>query len=155
MKTGFVRHGFLATRVLGSLLGAFMIVGAVMYNDTVSDIRDRLPPEKLFLHILGYSIVSLPLIVPWRFVRWPALWWPLFSILCFDVAAMLYRGVVDAIWAFRYGESTQQLMFPLLGFVFVSILGMQVFAVLHLRRRSPNHAVELTAARSAVSGSSP
>jgi len=114
MKTGFVRHGFLATRVLGFLLGAFMIAGAVMYNDTVSDIRDRLPPEKLFLHILGYSIVSLPLIVPWRFVRWPALWWPLFIILCFDVAAMLYKGVVDAIWAFRYGESTQQLMFPLL-----------------------------------------
>jgi hypothetical protein len=34
MKTGFVRHGFLATRVLGFLLGAFMIAGAVMYNDT-------------------------------------------------------------------------------------------------------------------------
>lgn len=146
MSISFVRVSVLPIRIIGLLLGAFLIVGAVTTNQLVSDIRDRLPPDKLFIHIMVFSITALPLIVPWRFIRWPALWWPLFINLCFDAAAFLYKGVADTIWAFRYGESTQQLMFPILGFTFVSVVALQIYAVLLLRRRWPNHALPPTAA---------
>jgi hypothetical protein len=142
-----IKSGLIAMRALGFLLGVFMIAGAFLHNSTVSDVRDMLPPEKLFLLVLRDSILALPLIVPWRVVSWPMLWWPLFIILCFDVAAMLYRGVSGSIWAFRHGDGMQQLMFPLVGILFVFILAAQVSAVLRLRRTSTDCAGERSLAR--------
>jgi hypothetical protein len=125
----------LPIRVLGFLVGAFFIVGAISYNNTVSDVSHRLSTDRLFLYILMTSIAALPLIVPWRLIKPSFLWWLLFMILCFDFTAMFYKWVRDTIWALNNKESAQPIVVFLMGFLVVSVVGMQIPAVLHLRRR--------------------
>lgn len=130
------RRGLRTARCFGFLLGAFFVVSAWLCNEITSRTQDRREGLQFISMMAGSVLLALPLVVPWRFIRPAVLWWPLFGLLCLEFLGAIFTAISETIWAFRFGESTQCIAFPLLGAILILVMGVQIQAVRLLRKES-------------------
>jgi hypothetical protein len=133
-------------RSLGFILGVLMIISASTTNAAVSDLDQQLSPEDLRTKILITILTSTPLLTPWKHILNKVLWWALFIALCGLIAA----PAADLFSLLsqhppELGPPSPPAAVVFFGFLYLSILGLQIPAIWSLRSYYSPHLTQIPA----------
>ncbi len=124
-------------RTTGVILGLFVLSSGLTYNTYVSEKDQMLQGMDLWGTVILFVLFSIPLLAPWTCLQnHPNLWTACFVLLCLLAAISGYRLISDTLWAFRYGEYTQKIMFPALWAFFLTIVALHIPIALEHRKRT-------------------
>jgi len=115
-------------RILGNVLGAFIVLSAATINMHPSEPSDIVKGYELAHHLLESFLLAFPLLIPLFFIgKYELLRKICITFLVLGTISFTLRGVPFTIWAVHSGDNLQKIMIPLINIIFLSILVAQFF----------------------------